>query len=443
MLVVDQETHEWKDMSKETGKKQERSKGRKITQVYITEDGKEETGETITVKADSDPEAGSDKKPEANPEKEPEKKHEHKSELTQGAKTVRVIAIAVAMFFSMILSMTVGVGLALWDDNRTIGELNAIITGRDVLAATQPGARGPAGGAGDKKTDKSGTGKDTDAGKASESKDQTGDDLDAESKWSETEDVQEDTASSEPDDYGSTFSTENDGSDGVSKAGSGDEIEKPDEEGDAETADPVKDYPLPFTTVDESYFTDALFIGDSRLQGFGFWSGLPATYYCATGFQLYKYDTTKVVQTENGKVPIFDAMPYDAFTKIYIKVGLNELGYGTEENFEKYYAQLIEQLREYEPRAVIYVHAILPVTAEKSESDKAHNNPNITQRNAALKKFAESQKAYFLDAGPVLSTEDGSLKPEMTTDGIHLSPEYMKIWREYLCEHAVDVKITK
>ena len=210
------------------------------------------------------------------------------------------------------------------------------------------------------------------------------------------------------------------------------EYQRQDEEPEA-IKDPLEDYPLPFTTVDESYFTDALFIGDSRLQGFGFWSGLPATYYCATGFQLYKYETTNVVQTEKGKVPIFTAMPYDAFTKIYIKVGLNELGYGTEENFEKTYAGLIEKLREYEPHAIIYVHAILPVTAEKSEKDKAHNNPNIQVRNEALKKFAKDQKAYFLDAGPALAGADGSLPAEMTNDGIHLKPEYMKLWKEYLC----------
>ena len=146
------------------------------------------------------------------------------------------------------------------------------------------------------------------------------------------------------------------------------------------------------------------------------------------------------MQTENGKVPIFDAMPYDAFTKIYIKVGLNELGFGTEENFESKYAELIAKLREYEPRAVIYVHAILPVTAAKSSKDKAHNNPNITERNASLKKFAESQKAYFIEASPDLSLEDGSLKPEMTSDGIHLRPEDMKVWREYLCEHAIVIQ---
>ena len=80
------------------------------------------------------------------------------------------------------------------------------------------------------------------------------------------------------------------------------------------------------------------------------------------------------------------------------------------------------------------------MTAEKSEKDKAHNNPNILVRNEALKKFAKDQKAYFLDAGPALAGADGSLPSEMTNDGIHLKPEYMKIWKDYLCEHAVVIE---
>ena len=197
-------------------------------------------------------------------------------------------------------------------------------------------------------------------------------------------------------------------------------------------------YPLPFTTVDESYFEDALLIGDSRFLGFAMWSGLPATNYCITSFSIFNIDSTNIVPTENGKVPIFQALPYDAFTKIYIKVGLNEMG-TKEEVFEAKYAEVIARLREQEPRAVIYVNAILPVTAAKSQSDKTHNNTNIAKRNAALKQFAESQKAYFIDAGPYVSGEDGALKSEMTNDGIHMGAKHMGIWKQCLMEHAIRV----
>ena len=389
-----------KEKDNSTGSREKKSGKREIKQVFVNEDGKEETSVAAVI----------------NKGEEPEAEHKEKS-------AVRIIAVAVAMLSSLLLAIGVGAYLAIWDCGRTISEFNAIIFGRQVAAATSAITY--------EETPQTTESEEPEPTQSPQSEDE--DEIDDEAQYNEEPQDEEEL-------YGNTISSDTEGLDGVNRAGDGDEIEDHSQDEPVAIKDPLADYPRPFTKVDESYFTDALFIGDSRLQGFGFWSGLPATYYCATGFQLYKYDTTNVVQTENGKVPIFTAMPYDAFTKIYIKVGLNELGYGTEENFEKTYAGLIEKLREYEPHAIIYVHAILPVTAEKSEKDKAHNNPNIVQRNEALKKFAKDQKAYFLDAGPALAGEDGSLPSEMTNDGIHLKPEYMKIWKDYLCEHAVVIE---
>ncbi|MCR4658275.1 MAG: hypothetical protein K5770_18900 [Lachnospiraceae bacterium] len=226
-------------------------------------------------------------------------------------------------------------------------------------------------------------------------------------------------------------------------AGSGDEIEFAKTEPGGEEAaavfevpDPNANYPLEFRTVDYGYFLDALFIGDSRLQGFGMYADLPATYYCVTSFSVYKYDTMKVVQTDQGKKPIFDVLPYDMFTKIYIKVGLNEMG-GNDDLFYEKYAELIAKLREYEPRAIIYVHAILPVSNAKSASDKYHNNPNIYARNEKLKQFALEQKAYYVDVNSALALEDGSLPPDAASDGIHLKAQYMGPWKESLREQAI------
>ena len=204
-----------------------------------------------------------------------------------------------------------------------------------------------------------------------------------------------------------------------------------------EYVDPNVNYPLEYRDVDESYFDDALFIGDSRLQGFGMYSGLPGTFYAATGFQLYKYDTMKVVNTDAGKVPILDALQYDTFTKIYIKVGLNEMG-GNDNIFESRYVELIDKLRQSQPRAIVYVHGLLPVTAAKSGSDKVHNNTNVEKRNDQLKKIAAEQGCYYLDVGSALAGPDGALPAEMAADGIHLKAQYMDMWKQYLMTHAVE-----
>ncbi|MDD7223501.1 MAG: GDSL-type esterase/lipase family protein [Lachnospiraceae bacterium] len=204
-----------------------------------------------------------------------------------------------------------------------------------------------------------------------------------------------------------------------------------------ENIDPLKDYPLPYEEVDLSYFDDALFIGDSRVAGLAMNSGTNATFYAVTSFQLYRYKTFKVVQTPSGKVPIFDAMPYDKFTKIYIKVGLNELGSVTDEPFFDAYTSLINDLRVMQPRAIIYIQAILPVTQVKSQTDKVHCNENIKKRNENLKSFAELMKCYYVDVGPYFADETGALKAETTADGIHMYSKYMPMWIDALRKQAV------
>ena len=204
-----------------------------------------------------------------------------------------------------------------------------------------------------------------------------------------------------------------------------------------ENIDPLKDYPLPYEEVDLSYFDAALFIGDSRVAGLAMNSGTNATFYAVTSFQLYRYKTFKVVQTPSGKVPIFDAMPYDKFTKIYIKVGLNELGSVTDEPFFDAYTSLINDLRVMQPRAIIYIQAILPVTQVKSQTDRVHCNENIKKRNENLKSFAELMKCYYVDVGPYFADETGALKAETTADGIHMYSKYMPMWIDALRKQAV------
>lgn len=377
------------------------------------------------------------------------------SDVHEKKHTGRVAAVAAALIFSLLLSLCVGGGLALWDEEKSLGDLNNALFNKDVYAATDSASGHETGDNSKDNPDRVGLEDESSADEAlpdttfdEEKKDTDNKDTDkkADSDKISEADIEagnDNTADVDTDDFiGSTFDAENDSEiESFVKAGSGDEITISTQPPAAMvSSNPNAKYPLPFTTVDESYFMDALFIGDSRLQGFGMWSGLPATFYCATGFSLFKYETTSVVQTENGKVPIFDALPYDAFTKIYIKVGLNEMGWDNETQFEEKYAELIARLREHEPRAIIYVHGVLPVTAAKSSSDKAHNNPNVLARNERLQAFAAEQKAYYIDAGPALSDENGNLRPEMTSDGIHLAAPYMKLWKQYLCEHAVVVR---
>ena len=359
--------------------------------------------------------------------------HKHES----GKRALRIAAVVGALVLSLLLATCVGCGLALWDLGKTPSDFVAVVfdksdTDSNVADTGDTGLTFM-----DVDEDTGDTGltfidANEDTGEQTADSEATGE------KSGENTETADENADSDQSNPELVATAEISGIQTIMRAGSDQPIAVATASA-AASGNPNQNYPLPFTAVDESYFDDALFIGDSRLLGFGMWSGLPGTYYCATGFQLYNYKTTKVVQTGNGKVPIFDALPYNAFTKIYIKVGLNEMGW-SEAKFEETYAQLIAELRAMEPRAIIYVHAILPVTANKSATDKSHNNPNILARNAALQQFAIQQQAYYIDVSSVVSDANGCLKPESTSDGIHMSSRYMGSWKQYLMEHAVVVE---
>lgn len=367
---------------------------------------------------------------------------------------VRVTAVVLSIVISLVIAVMVGIGLALWDTGKSVEDLK-IAYGMQKETADYyevPDSdnlpndyeHSDAGNLQDKDNHADDESVMDDIQNADES-----DDADSQTDETFTE-IQEDNISGDAEKEPEESVEPEESAEPVEGIAANDLSDNPenhnvfdgaDEESDELPPivypDPNVNYPIPFSNVDENYFSDALFIGDSRMQGFGLWSGLPATFYTSTGFQLYRYETTKVVRTEDGKEPIFNALPYDAFTKIYIKVGLNEIGWGTEEKFESIYAQFIQQLREQEPRAIIFIHGLLPVTAQKSASDAYINNEKIIARNNALAVFAQTQNAYYLNVWDALADANGCLPAEMAGDGIHMKSQYMPLWTDYLMQHGV------
>ncbi|MBR6487035.1 MAG: hypothetical protein IKT17_10135 [Lachnospiraceae bacterium] len=347
--------------------------------------------------------------------------------LIERRRAVRVVSVVLVVLCTLFLAVMAGAMIALWDTGKSSRDLIAVLNGSYVYAQTQEELDRIASGGEAVAEAENGT------GQPEESQDDEG--------LSVVNEVPSDDADSSDGDISDMSSQDNSesGIDVVEDAGSEDDASMMNGPKINVYVDPNVNYPIPFSEVDESYFEDALFIGDSRLQGFGMYSGMPGTFYAATGFQLYKYDSMDVVTTDEGKVPITQAMPYDSFTKIYIKVGLNEMG-GNDNIFLSRYKELITWLRGCQPRAIIYIHGLLPVTAAKSQSDKVHNNTNVNARNESLKQLAMEQRAYYLDVGSALAGADGSLPAEMAADGIHLKAQYMDIWKQYLMSHAVVVE---
>ncbi|NBH83626.1 hypothetical protein D7X88_11575 [bacterium C-53] len=195
-----------------------------------------------------------------------------------------------------------------------------------------------------------------------------------------------------------------------------------------------------FRLVDESYFDDALFIGDSRVVGFGLYSGLQNTaFYANKGFQIYTFQTKQIVDTPIGKITVPEALllQQGLFKKVYIMFGLNEMGWGTDEQFAQYYYNVIDTVKGTQPDAVIYVQSIMHVTKNVSDTSTVYSNEMIDERNRLIKKIAEDEHVYYLNLNEIFTNEENALPDEFSGDGVHLKAAYIELWKQYLMAHGI------
>ena len=180
------------------------------------------------------------------------------------------------------------------------------------------------------------------------------------------------------------------------------------------------------------------FIGDSRTQGFIMYTNLKDVIdYSYVGLAVDTAITKPFVKTDDGnKITILEDMKSRELERVYIMLGINELGWAYPEVFREKYCELIDKIREVQPNCKIYVQSIIPVTSEKSENDAIYNNTNINNYNHLIEDMAKSENATFLNVGSILVDRTGNLPKEASTDGIHIKKDYCLQWLEYLKQNV-------
>ena len=199
----------------------------------------------------------------------------------------------------------------------------------------------------------------------------------------------------------------------------------------------------PYTKENISYFNDAIFLGDSRTLGISDYAGLDeADFFCDSGMTIFKLlEPDGVTYQKTGdKEDVSQVLQQKQYGKIYIMLGMNELGYGNTDMYLEQYRKVVEQIREWQPDAVIYIMANLHVSREKNNMETEFNNININDKNAASALLANGTDIFYLDANPLFTDSDGYLNAELTFDGVHLYAKHYDAWREFLLEHAVEVE---
>lgn len=192
--------------------------------------------------------------------------------------------------------------------------------------------------------------------------------------------------------------------------------------------------------VEESWFADAVFLGDSRTDGLMLYSGIKsASFISHKGLSVFNIDETDCIEVNGEKVTVLEALGEKQYAKVYLMLGVNELGYPSIKSFQDAYAGLVDQIRALEPETVIYLQTIIPVNetvgAQKGMS-KYITNDRIREFNEVIAQVAEDKGAALVDVAEAFWDESGGLPADYTSDGVHLTRAGYVHWFEYLQTHT-------
>lgn len=192
--------------------------------------------------------------------------------------------------------------------------------------------------------------------------------------------------------------------------------------------------------VDLNYFADAVFVGDSRSEGFYLYGVKRGKNLSSSGLSVFTFTTKKAFSVNGTRVTAPEALSLKQYAKVYLGFGVNELGYINADAFYRAYCDTVNAVRACQPTAVIYAQTMAPVDEEKiaAAGGKKHlNNDRVRLYNDLIRKAAQEKRIPLLDIYSALVV-DGALPSDASRDGIHINREYSQLQLDYCRRHTVE-----
>ena len=198
--------------------------------------------------------------------------------------------------------------------------------------------------------------------------------------------------------------------------------------------------------VDNSYFQNAAFVGDSRTDGFLIYSGIgTGKNLTSNGLSIFKLEEKKALTIDGEKYTLLEALALEQYSQVYLSLGVNELGYYNDAGFYQSYCAAIDHIRRLQPQAVIYIQGLIPLNEGQivAANGNKYNltNDHLRVYNDLMRRAAEEKQVVFLDLYAEFVDENGALPEDVSRDGVHLYKEACQRWLEYLKTHTVDFDV--
>lgn len=190
--------------------------------------------------------------------------------------------------------------------------------------------------------------------------------------------------------------------------------------------------------VENDYFDDAAFVGDSLTVGMGTTDYVDKdNLFGIVGVSIHAIKTQKA--EFNGKsTTALKAATAMKPKKIYIMLGTNSIGYTSVSTMIEQYAEVVDLLKKSNPNAVFYLQSIPPITKTYIDNNLPKAKTKyFSEFNEELEALAIAKECYFLDTYSLLVTESGYLPRKLSGDGLHLNQDAYDIMFEYIKTHTV------
>ena len=117
--------------------------------------------------------------------------------------------------------------------------------------------------------------------------------------------------------------------------------------------------------------------------------------------------------------------------RVLIMIGTNDLSYGrTPDQVVPFVREVVEGLQGRASDAEIVLQSVLPREADKRAA--------VDSLNANYAALARDLGVDWLDLVPAFSAPDGSLRPDLTDDGLHLNRAGYALWAQQLQVHDAE-----
>lgn len=185
---------------------------------------------------------------------------------------------------------------------------------------------------------------------------------------------------------------------------------------------------------DESFFDDALFIGDSRMVSSAYYARLgKADYFTDVGMNVFQMFSVTASDDNFDATDLTTLLQNRTYKKIFIMLGINECGYPMSSLLSAYQED-IDTLKSLQPDATIYLMKVYGVSRSVAESASYFSPQRIQEVNDGIAGLADGKKVHCLDASHLYCDDEGYMKEEYTSDGVHPYAKDAALFAQWLCQ---------